>query len=337
MTDHPAASLPRAGMWLTAARARSVALLEALAARTGMEAASFRCVAAAGSLGRLEAGEGADLDTLFIVDESHETGCTPAIQQAIERFFAEVAELGLREPKAHGIFRVPISRQVLVDPAARGRLDESPAHFGPRIQCLLDARCIHGREAFVELQREILAWYEPRPRLSVEPLWHYLESDLLRYAHAYRNWQRIKPGDDAEDSWALRQAKLHTTRHVTWLGLQALILRARSRGDAEGRGALLPWLALSPIERLTQVAHEDDASLAAELGACYEAMLEFLSTPGVRQRLIATARPSADEALVWAPPQPLAGLLERVQNFRWVLEAWMRLRTQRGLHAGFLL
>ena len=337
MTEVSVASAPGAGAWRAAARARSVALIEALAVRTGPEAASFHCVAAAGSLGRLEAGEGADLDTLFIVDEARQTGRTASAQHAIERFFAEVAELGLREPKPNGIFRSPVSRQVLLDPTARGRLDESPAHFGPRIQCLLDARPIHGTHAFVDLQRAILEWYEPRPRLSVEPAWRYLESDLVRYAHAYRNWQRMKSGDDAEDSWALRQAKLHTTRHVTWLGLQALIFHARARVGTDGSAVMLPWLALSPIERLTQLAHEDDASLAAELGTSYEAMLEFLSAPGVRRGLIAISQPGPDEASVWTPPQPLAGLLERVRDFRKTLEAWMRLRIQRDLPAGFLL
>jgi hypothetical protein len=117
MTEVSVASAPGAGAWRAAARARSVALIEALAVRTGPEAASFHCVAAAGSLGRLEAGEGADLDTLFIVDEARQTGRTASAQHAIERFFAEVAELGLREPKPNGIFRSPVSRQVLLDPA----------------------------------------------------------------------------------------------------------------------------------------------------------------------------------------------------------------------------
>lgn len=327
---------PDAG-WLEAARAHSLALLESLAARTAAEAPHFHCVLAAGSLGRLEAGEGADLDTLFIVDEACDSEHGTTTRQSIERFFAALAGLGLREPKPEGIFRMPISRQALLNPAARGRLDEAPAHFGPRIQCLLDARPIHGPRAFVNLQREILQWYEPTPRLSVEPVWHYLESDLVRYAHAYRNWQRLKPGDDAQDSWALRQAKLHTTRHVTWLGLQALVLRARAHSETDRIGQMLPWLALSPIERLVWVAQEDDAQLAAELSVRYAAMLAFLGAPGVRRGLIAIAQPPISEAPVWAAPQPLAGLLERVRDFRAVLEAWMKRRVERGLPVSLLL
>ena len=334
MSDPSAPTPPSIGPWLDAARVRSDTLLQSLAARTAAEAEHFHCVLAAGSLGRREAAAGADLDTLFIVDERAGALADSPAQSAIERFFSALAGLGLHEPKPHGIFRTPVSRQTLLAPAARGRLDESPAHFGPRIQCLLDARAIHGVGAFTTLQREILEWYEPRPRLSIEPLWAYLESDLVRYAHAYRNWQRMKTGDDAADSWALRQAKLHTTRHVTWLGLQALILRARALGG--GAAEMLPWLRLSPIERLVQVAAEDDASLAREIGGRYEAMLAFLGAPGVRAGLIAIVQPIASEDSLWEAPEPLAGLLDRVRDFRTTLDAWVRLRAARGLPAGML-
>lgn len=327
--------------WLDAARNRSRSLLEQLAHRTRAEANPFLCIAVAGSLGRLEAGEGADLDTLFFAAENGSPAAMRA--DAIQNFFAKVEDLGLALPKPQGIYREALAPHTLLDPAARGRLDETPQIFGARMACLLDARAVHGAEAFGALQRQVLDWYDVAPTLRIEPAWSYLESDLIRYAHAYRNWQRFKRGTDDHDGWALRQAKLHTTRHVTWLGLQALLMQARRQPDGHGRGWLLEHLALNPIERLVTVCREDAPELADLLHALYAAMLARLGAPGVRQALVTLAparvtapgekAPTANEA---EGMQIFSGLMDSVDRFRAVLGRWSAVLAAQGRPVSFV-
>ena len=145
----------------------------------------------------------------------------------------------------------------------------------------------------------------------------------------YRNWQRFKLDTDDHDGWALRQAKLHTTRHVTWLGLQALLMRARREPDGHGCEWLLDQLALNPIERLVTVCREDAPELADLLHAQYAAMLAYLGAPGVRQALVtlAPARVTAQAqkartAYEAEGLQVFSGLMDIVDRFRAVLGRW---------------
>lgn len=313
--------------WLAAARGRSERLLEAVAGRTLDIAPAFVCVAAAGSVGRLEAGPAADLDTLFVVETADEAG-TGAVREAVEAFLDRLTPLPLAAPKPTGIFRRAVARHELLTAAARGRIDESPHVFGPRIQMLLDARPIHHATAFMDLRRAILDWYAPRPRLSIDAAWSYLMSDLVRYAHAYGNWQRCKLDGDAADSWSLRQAKLHSCRFMTWLGLYALLLRAREEADGEGVGWLVDHLDLSPLERVALVCHEDDPRLANEIVTVYEAMLAELADPAVRTTLVQAAGPTVDDA-TWKPSAPLLRIVGLARELRRHVADWLATRRRR--------
>ncbi len=317
----------RAAGWLAAARDRSERLLEAVAERTRDVAPAFVCVAAAGSLGRLEAGPRADIDTLFVVETDGAAGGAAA-PEAVESFFQRITALPLVPPKPQGIFRRPVARHALLDEAARGRIDESPQIFGVRIQMLLDARPIHHAAAFADLRRAILTWYAPRPRLPGDAAWSYLASDLVRYAHAYRTWQRFKLDADTADSWSLRQAKLHSCRFMTWLGLYALLLRAREDAAGEGTDWLVAQLDLSPLERVAVVCQEDSPGLAHEIIAVYETMLADVADPAVRNALVHAAGPTTDDA-DWRPSAPLLRILELAGELRSRVASWLAARRQR--------
>lgn len=314
--------------WLAAARGRSERLLEAVAGRTLDIAPAFVCVAAAGSVGRLEAGPAADLDTLFVVETADEAG-TGAVREAVEAFLDRLTPLPLAAPKPTGIFRRAVARHELLTAATRGRIDESPHVFGPRIQMLLDARPIHHVDAFRELRRAILDWYTPRPRLAVDGVWSFLVGDLVRYAHAYRNWQRFKVVGDATDSWALRQAKLHSCRFMTWLGLYAVLLRAAEEEPAGGAAWLAAHLDLPPVERVAVVCRADDPGLAAEIVSIYGAMLAYLADPGVRTALVHAGGPPADDA-DWEPCGPLLHLVRLAGELRGRISTWLAIRRRRG-------
>lgn len=248
-------------------------------------------IAAAGSLGRLEAGPNSDLDAIVILAEH---AAPDAVAHALDRVWASATQAGFKVPKANGIFRHGIARAQLLAPEAIGRIDESPAVFGKRIQILLDARAFHGDAYFASLRRATLEWYlAPSRQYGVDDPWEYLLSDLLRYANAYKNWQVAKLTRAHDDSWALRQAKLRSSRFVTWLGMWMLILCAR---EMPGHG--VDWvqeqLTLTPLERVELVIRAEAPQVMHDLLVHYDAIQSLMQNAAVRARLVASALPAVD-------------------------------------------
>lgn len=249
-------------------------------------------IAAAGSLGRLEATAGSDLDAILVGSPGEFD--THAESAALEWLWRAVGTVGLRSPKGDGIFRRIVTRGELLAPDAIGRLDESPGVFGKRIQILLDSRAILGEHEFSRLRSDVLDWYlQSQSRFRLPGPWHYLMADLLRYANAYGNWQSTKLGRTDDDSWALRQIKLRSTRFVTWAGLWLLILRAR---DMPGEG--IDWvranLALTPIERIRLVVEPEAPQLVEAFLDRYEFVHARMTTPGVRSRFVHSGLPDGE-------------------------------------------
>lgn len=308
--------------WLLARRAHSLAVLQRLAACTTARHTDFLTVAAAGSLGRLEAGPGSDFDSLFIVAAG---GKIDPVAESIDAIFHCARECGLAVPKVGGIFRTAVSPEALTDPAALGRLDETPALFGQRIQILLDARPVFAEEAFRRVRSRVLDWYcTPATLLPGEPPWAYLQGDLVRYAHSYRNWQAFRREATQEDSWALRQAKLRLVRYVTWMGLYLLVLHARDLGD-EGSAWLKDRLELTPLERIVCVVGTDAPDAARRVVEAYAEGLMLLQDPDVRRELVASSLPMGADDM----PAPLVRISGLAAEIRRALEAFFALRARR--------
>lgn len=259
------------------------ALARVPAALTGIES-----VIAAGSLGRLEAHAASDFDGILVASPDGPAQVPPAL-------FDAVAACGLKPPKPDGIYRTTITRDTLCAPSARGSLDEPPAHFGKRMQILLDTRAVTGHAAFQQLQRQVLAWYAGET-LSRYPdaQWTLLINDLSRYLHAYAGWQQHKFSRSDEDGWYLRQAKLRSSRMLTFAGLLLLL----GESSVRGRGKL-DWVAerldLSPLARVAAVMWPRDAPAFERVLVDYEAVHRTLSSPANRAALVAES--PANEAI----------------------------------------
>lgn len=310
------ASLPA----LAASRLRSVALLRTLSSRLAdalADGAGVLTVAAAGSLGRLEVGAGSDLDGIVVVDDRCEPGQAGAL---VERVYAALGDCPIRLPKSTGIFRSPITPGALCAPGARGSLAEAPAVFGKRIQFLLDTRPLHGAAAYSALQARILEWYAgSRRAMDADAQCSLLINDLQRYRHAYAGWQRHKYERSADDGWYLRQAKLRSSRALTFAGL-LLLLGASSR-----RADKLDWLharlGLTPLERVHAVMGELDPAGFRFVADGYDRLHALLSDPQVRAELVEASPASAASAPARHPPvyaeiHRLSGeLLRRLSGF----------------------
>ena len=281
--DTLGALLERHAPQLWAARATSQQLLAGLAAalaRSPGALAGVETIIAAGSLGRLEAHAGSDFDGILIASP----GGPPTVSEDV---FDTVAACGLKPPKADGIYRATVTADTLCQLSSRGSLDEPPAHFGKRMQVLLDARAVTGEAAFQQLQRRILSWYagdamSPYP----DTQWTLLINDLSRYLHAYAGWQQFKCARSEDDGWYLRQAKLRSSRMLTFAGL-LFLLGESSRLGADKQHWVGARLGLSPLARVATVMQAWDAAAFQRVLIDYEAVHALLATPAVRAELIA--------------------------------------------------
>lgn len=271
---------------LCAARRRArelLARLEADCAEVRTDLAAVVTLAIGGSLGRLEASVDSDLDAILVLADDADP---VAARRAVEVVESTFARLPLRAAKADGIYRVPVARAALLDPAAIGRIDETPAVFGKRFGLLLDARPVFGHDACRALQADVISWYA-RDFVEHDPgaSWTYLLNDLARYLHAYASWQQFKFDRSADDSWELRQAKFRTSRVLGFAGL--LFLLGMSNGWPHKRAWLLERLALTPLERLHHVMVAHDPAAFAVLLDAYEECSALLGDQQVRAALVA--------------------------------------------------
>lgn len=289
---------------LRQARRRSQAILAT--ARARLEEAtlpSIETIAVAGSLGRLEASSSADFDCIVV---ARDTAAPAQLDAEIERVHDVLAACGLRRPKADGIYRDAIGPAALLDYRALGSLDETPATFGKRMQFLLDARPVFAPVRFAALRREILNWYGSGFFSRDGTLsWTYLLNDVQRYLHAYAGWQQYKLARSADDSWELRQAKLRSSRVVTFAGL--LVLLGASNHRADKIGWLLARLDATPLERLGQImCHDDPAAFDGALAA-YEFVHARLADAAFRAQLIAGG-PDESSGFATAPSAAFASI-----------------------------
>jgi hypothetical protein len=115
---------------------------------------------------------------------------------------------------------------------------------------------------------------------------------------------------------------------MTWLGLYAVLLRAREESDREAADWLAAHLDLTPIERVAVVCREDAPGLATEVMAIYEAMLAHLAEPAVRIALVRAAGPSLGDP-AWEPAEPLQHVVRLAADLRGRVASWLAIRQRR--------
>jgi hypothetical protein len=223
-------------------------------------------IAVAGSLARFEASPLSDIDCLIIVRD----GCPPSEtekQRALIISLLAASELKL--PKSTGIFGRAIAPATLLDRSALGSLDETPAIFGTRIQFLLDVQPLFRNDRCASLQNDILHWYGSGfQQRRAGASWTHLINDVMRYVHSYAVWQQYKFERSDDDSWQLRQAKLRSSRMMTFAGL--IVLLGQSNRLADKQHWLLGRLSDTPLERVGRVMSLADADAWQRLLSAYD-------------------------------------------------------------------
>lgn len=248
-------------------------------------------LAAAGSLGRMEALSHSDCDLIVIMADELE-GDTDAASRIMHEVWAQLEPLRLRLPKSWGIFVEPATIAGLTRPEALGNLNDSRAVFGKRLQCLLDSQPLFRPQQFQLLQERLLQWYATAfVHEHPHKPWTYLLNDLIRYYRSYAAWQQFELKVEHDDSWFIRNAKLRTSRLTMYAGMLLLLGECSRYSEPDKIGWLLGKLTLTPLERLVWVMeqHPGHATDIVRLIECYEVFLAAMNDEATRNALIQKA------------------------------------------------
>lgn len=275
----------------------------ALSHALGAVSEAIMTVAVGGSLGRLEASSESDIDCIVIVDDRKEFD-HEQVALMVRKIRAELIKTGLRPSKANGIYCRPIRTSRLLDPNGRGSLTEEAAIFGTRMQLLLDARPIYQPSEFQSLRAQLLAWYG----CSQNRMTHctHLLNDLSRYLHAYAVWQQFKFSRSKHDGWYLRQAKLRSTRIVTFAGLLFIIGEATASDYETDIGRELNRTPLGRIQSAFNSYAGVEFRAVIEI---YELLHQMLSDASIREELVRLSPISQDEV-----PTQYTGTYARIHD-----------------------
>ena len=238
-------------------------------------------VALMGSWGRRELTSGSDEDWLVV----HRRPAGSAVRPGV----AELSR-ALRPPAgAQGIF----NRAVAVDELVRFGLDaDDNTNMTQRLLFLLESVALVGERAHRDAQHAILAAYLEGDRRDRRPP-RFLLNDVVRY------WRTIAvdfEGKARQGSrkWALRHAKLRTSRTLLFAGGLLPILACHHLVADEVEGFLLDAFAEPPTDRIARAFLEHDAADAGgrTLGA-YDRFLALVDEPAKRARLESLDRDEA--------------------------------------------
>lgn len=299
LAAHSADGFPQ----LLAARRRTAAALADRRARVQtLPRDDDAAVILFGSWGRLELTEHSDDDWLLLVDGPRRTAASPDV----ERLRALLGG-GAREPGRRGIFGTTGFGDDLVEHI--GLDEDDNRNLTQRMLLLLESVPILGEEAYAHCRARVLDRYLAEDRAARRPP-RFLLNDVIRY------WRTIavdfagkqRGGDDR---WALRNAKLRTSRKVLFAGGLVPLLRCHGLPPAAVRPFLVDQLAQPATDRLA------DAFLATGLVdagvrclAAYDRWLGLLGDAGVREELAALDRRSARESPTFVAVRRLASELQ---------------------------
>jgi hypothetical protein len=279
---------------LTLARARTAERLGA--ARTtlgGVAVDRDVTVALMGSWGRRELTSGSDEDWLVVHRRAAGTVVRPDVGGLARALQPPAGEQGI------------FNRAVAVEELVRfGLTADDNTNMTQRLLFLLESVPLLGERAHREAQRAILAAYLEGERRDRRPP-RFLLNDVVRY------WRTIcvdfeGKARQGSRKWALRHAKLRTSRTVLFAGGLLPILACHHVVADEVEGVLLDAFAEPPTDRLARAFLEHDAADAgARTLAAYDRFLALVDDPEKRARLEALERDEAPRDPVFAEARRL--------------------------------
>lgn len=250
-------------------------------------------VAVSGSLGRMECLPHSDVDLIVILNNNYHADEEKS-QKIVKQIWDALGQLGFPVPKANGIFAQATTRVELCNPEAIGQIDEQPALFGKRIQLLLDSQPLFGKENFLQLQAEILDWYQISLQNNDPAQTNYLVHDLHRYQRALAIRYQFLFRDDPLE-WRLLNLKFRNSRFLNHFGLLLILgeMGVQPVARTEWLRKALFW---TPLERIAAVyARRHDANFHV-IARSYERFLDSMGNTSFRKDLQEGIIPEENEA-----------------------------------------
>lgn len=271
-----------------------------------------------GSWARAELTEDSDHDWAVVVADDFKT----YDRRVVLEYVAASAELGNEDhhPGSQDLFGVPFAIEQLV--ANVGLDGDTNTNFTRRMLFLLESLELHGtvREDAIAriLARYLSEGIKPRsvPR--------FLLNDVIRY------WRTICVDfegkavrtEEPDEKWAMRNAKLRTSRKLLYVGGLVTVLLSGKKADAgEMQAFLTAWLDASPLDRLAGAflyAAEVQPGIldsAVRTFTAYERWLALASDGGARSELKKVTPETRDESAIFEEVRKIgeafeAGLIE---------------------------
>lgn len=242
-----------------------------------------RAVAAAGSLGRMEAAQVSDCDLIVILDDGVDLDGKSA-RSAYDKVWKALDPLGLERPKKNGVFHNPTSVKQLTDTRNVGYCGEDLRVFAKRLLLLLETQPVYRPDQFDLAAQEVIHLYAAG-YVKKDPTkeWTFLLNDLTRFFRSMcvnNQWDYF----NEKKKWLVRNVKLRHSRLVMFAGLLFLLGEcSQERDDKEAW--LVSKLRLTPLERVaTAYAQNKDPNVFRVLGF-YNTYLSVFSDPAVRAKL----------------------------------------------------
>lgn len=238
-------------------------------------------VAVCGSVKRLEAHSGSDLDFIVVVDDRQkpvpETVRLNLYRNVWESLRTHPELASFATPKPGGLFSVCASWKDLTDGEMKGVIDEPITTFGHRIHLLMDAVAVSGDDRFAELQEDLFEWYQESDvtnRFGDQSPFEWLKQDVLRYWYSLR----------ARSFWLFRDNQIKSNvvnlklRSSRYLQISAFLLRlqwAQELPPEQQQSFLLQSSERSPLKTICSKLTEGQSS---ELLAAWQHIWTTLET-----------------------------------------------------------
>jgi hypothetical protein len=170
-------------------------------------------VAAAGSIGRMEASpDVSDADLIIVLSNETDLPNKPEPEseamKAYESVWKAIQPLSIDLPKRTGVFALPTTEKQLLNNV--GKADESLTVFGKRLLLLLETQPVYKDENYTHLINSIVDRYADKyVKIDSKKEWTLLLNDLIRYFRSLAvNYQW--DFDKELEKWPLRNIKLRT-------------------------------------------------------------------------------------------------------------------------------
>ena len=249
---------------------------------------AIQTIAAAGSLGRMEACPGiSDADLIIVLSDEIDLD-TPEGQQEAEEAWDSVWEVVMRlvnnieQPKKTGVFAKATNRKKLLKSV--GDAAEQYEVFGKRLLLLLETQPVFNDENYTQLIDSIVDSYAAKyVERDPKKEWTFLLNDLIRYFRSLAvNYQW--DFDNEAGKWPLRNVKLRHSRLIMYGGLLTLLGEA-SKERKDKVTWLKKCLKMTPLERLAWVYEQNKDWNFHRVAGLYDVFLLHLNNPETRKKL----------------------------------------------------